>query len=41
MSDAERLQREFASVIVGGHRHGGRLQIEERAAALSEQALRL
>ncbi|WP_399932233.1 XRE family transcriptional regulator [Streptomyces kanamyceticus] len=41
MSDVERLREKFASVIASDHRHGGQLKIEERAAALAEQALNL
>ncbi|GGV76792.1 hypothetical protein GCM10010499_35140 [Streptomyces thermoviolaceus subsp. apingens] len=41
MSDVERLQREFARVIASDHRHGGQRAIEQRAAALADEALNL
>lgn len=40
-SDIERLQRRFARIIASDHRHGGQLVIEQKAAALSEDALAL
>lgn len=41
MCDAGRLQQRFAEVIASDHRHGGQLGIEQRAAALAEEALNL
>ncbi|MER7000151.1 XRE family transcriptional regulator [Streptomyces sp. NPDC000410] len=41
MTDVERLQRKFSDVIASDHRHGGRLTIEQRAAALADEALNL
>jgi tetratricopeptide (TPR) repeat protein len=41
MSDVERLQRRFAEVIASDHRYGGQLGIEQRAAALADEALNL
>lgn len=41
MSDVERLQRKFASVVASDHRHGGQLGIEQRATALADEALNL
>ncbi|MFF8425138.1 XRE family transcriptional regulator [Streptomyces sp. NPDC016566] len=41
MSDVDRLQRRFAEIIVSDHRHGGQLGIEQRAAALADEALNL
>ncbi|MFE9609098.1 XRE family transcriptional regulator [Streptomyces sp. NPDC006012] len=41
MSDVERLQRRFSEVIVSDVRHGGKLGIEQRAAALADEALNL
>ncbi|MEU7433721.1 XRE family transcriptional regulator [Streptomyces sioyaensis] len=40
-SDVERLQRRFAEIIASDHRHGGRLTIEHKAAALADEALAL
>ncbi|MFL4906776.1 XRE family transcriptional regulator [Streptomyces sp. MMS24-I2-30] len=41
MSDVDRLQRRFSEVIASDHRHGGQLGIEQRAAALADEALNL
>jgi len=41
MSDVDRLQQRFAEVIASDHRHGGQLDIEQRASALADQALNL
>jgi len=41
MGDAERLQRRFAEIIASDHRHGGAVGIENRAAALANEALNL
>ncbi|MEU3283184.1 hypothetical protein [Streptomyces antibioticus] len=41
MSDVDRLQRRFAEIIASDHRHGGQLGIEQRAAALADEALNL
>ncbi|GGZ24849.1 hypothetical protein GCM10010387_17850 [Streptomyces inusitatus] len=41
MSDVDRLQKRFAEIIASDHRHGGRLGIEQRAAALADEALNL
>ncbi|WP_369276004.1 XRE family transcriptional regulator [Streptomyces sp. R11] len=41
MSDVDRLQKRFAEIIASDHRHGGQLGIEERAAALADEALNL
>ncbi|MEV7287751.1 XRE family transcriptional regulator [Streptomyces sp. NPDC093252] len=41
MSDVERLQHRFAEIIASDHRHGGQLGIEQRAAALADEALNL
>lgn len=41
MSDVDRLQQRFAEIIASDHRHGGQLGIEERAAALADEALNL
>ncbi|MCX5381076.1 XRE family transcriptional regulator [Streptomyces sp. NBC_00091] len=38
-SDVEGLQRRFADIIASDHRHGGQLGIEQKAAALSDEAL--
>ncbi|MYT30513.1 MULTISPECIES: Tat pathway signal sequence domain protein [unclassified Streptomyces] len=40
-SDVERLQRRFSEIIASDHRHGGRLDIERKAAALADEALAL
>ncbi|MFG2848671.1 helix-turn-helix transcriptional regulator [Kitasatospora sp. NPDC048296] len=40
-SDVERLNARFAGVIASDHRHGGKLSIETRAAALADEALDL
>lgn len=41
MSDVDRLQQRFAEIIARDHRHGGQLDIEQRAGQLAEQALNL
>ncbi|MFF3367083.1 ATP-binding protein [Streptomyces misionensis] len=41
MSDVDRLQARFADIIASDHRHGGQLGIEQRAAALADEALNL
>ncbi|GAA0585764.1 hypothetical protein GCM10009534_19840 [Kribbella sandramycini] len=41
MSDVDRLQQRFAEIIASDHRHGGQLDIEQRASALAGQALNL
>ncbi|MEV0633913.1 hypothetical protein AB0I77_02840 [Streptomyces sp. NPDC050619] len=41
MSDVDRLQTRFAEIIASDHRHGGQLGIEQRAAALADEALNL
>ncbi|MGW2100334.1 XRE family transcriptional regulator [Streptomyces olivaceoviridis] len=41
MSDTERLQKRFAEIVASDHRHGGQLGIEQRAAALADEALNL
>ncbi|ORT61928.1 hypothetical protein BKD26_02655 [Streptomyces sp. CB03238] len=41
MSDVDRLQKRFAEIIVSDHRHGGQRSIEQRAAALADEALNL
>ncbi|MER6529172.1 XRE family transcriptional regulator [Streptomyces sp. NPDC001508] len=41
MSDVDRLQQRFAEIIASDHRHGGQLGIEQRAAALADEALNL
>ncbi|MFJ8001896.1 XRE family transcriptional regulator [Streptomyces sp. NPDC096310] len=41
MSDVDRLRTRFAEVIASDHRHGGQLGIEQRAAALADEALNL
>ncbi|WP_416070572.1 hypothetical protein [Streptomyces sp. ME02-6985-2c] len=41
MSDVTRLQERFADIIASDHRHGGQLGIEQRAAALADEALNL
>ncbi|MER5843473.1 XRE family transcriptional regulator [Streptomyces prasinus] len=41
MSDIDRLQQRFAEIIASDHRHGGQLGIEQRAAALADEALNL
>ncbi|MEK2473679.1 XRE family transcriptional regulator [Streptomyces noursei] len=40
-SDVVRLQQRFTEIIVSDHRHGGRLGIEQKAAALADEALAL
>lgn len=39
--DVERLQRRFAEIVASDHRHGGQLGIEQKAAALADEALAL
>ncbi|MFB7337571.1 XRE family transcriptional regulator [Streptomyces adustus] len=41
MSDVNRLTQRFAEIIASDHRHGGHLGIEQRAAALADEALNL
>ncbi|MGH3324192.1 MAG: XRE family transcriptional regulator, partial [Streptomyces sp.] len=41
MSDVDRLQKRFAEIIASDHRHGGQLGIEQKAAALGDEALNL
>lgn len=41
MSDVGRLQKRFAEIIASDHRHGGQLGIEQKAAALADEALNL
>ncbi|MFJ4686203.1 XRE family transcriptional regulator [Streptomyces sp. NPDC088789] len=41
MSDVDRLQKRFAEIVASDHRHGGQLDIEQRAAALADEALNL
>ncbi|OIJ68339.1 hypothetical protein [Streptomyces mangrovisoli] len=41
MSDVNRLNHRFAEIIASDHRHGGQPGIEQRAAALAEEALNL
>ncbi|WP_369780133.1 XRE family transcriptional regulator [Streptomyces sp. R33] len=41
VTDVECLQQRFAEVVASDHRHGGQQTIEQQAAALSEEALRL
>ncbi|QNE23335.1 hypothetical protein F1D05_36310 [Kribbella qitaiheensis] len=41
MSDVDRLQQRFAEIVASDHRHGGQLDIEQRASALADQALNL
>ncbi|MET8723807.1 XRE family transcriptional regulator [Streptomyces misionensis] len=41
MSDVDRLQSRFSEIIASDHRHGGQLGIEQRAAALADEALNL
>ncbi|MGP8301660.1 XRE family transcriptional regulator [Streptomyces inhibens] len=40
-SDVVRLHQRFAEIIASDHRHGGRLGIEQKAAALADEALAL
>ncbi len=40
-ADIEQLQARFAGLVASDHRHGGRVSIETRAAALSDEALAL
>ncbi|MEU7266207.1 XRE family transcriptional regulator [Streptomyces albidoflavus] len=41
MGDVHRLQHRFAEIIASDHRHGGQLGIEQKAAALADEALNL
>lgn len=41
MSDVSWLNRRFAEIVASDHRYGGRLGIEQRAAALADEALAL
>lgn len=41
MGDVDRLQHRFGEIIASDHRHGGQLGIEQRAAALADEALNL
>ncbi|WP_330310569.1 XRE family transcriptional regulator [Streptomyces sp. NBC_00523] len=41
ISDINRLQSRFTEIIARDHRHGGQLTIEQRAAALADEALNL
>ncbi|MFJ2895835.1 XRE family transcriptional regulator [Streptomyces sp. NPDC087218] len=41
MSDVERLQERFAGIVASDHRRGGQVDIEQRAAALADEALTL
>ncbi|MYR40478.1 XRE family transcriptional regulator [Streptomyces sp. SID5910] len=41
MSDVARLQERFAGIVASDHLHGGQLGIEQRAAALADEALNL
>lgn len=41
MTDVERLQYRFTHIIASDHRHGGQVGIEQRAAALADEALTL
>ncbi|MFI6287408.1 XRE family transcriptional regulator [Streptomyces sp. NPDC051018] len=41
MNDVDRLQKRFAGIVASDHRHGGQLGIEQRAAALADEALNL
>ncbi len=41
MSDVNRLNKRFAEIVASDHRHGGQLGIEQRAAALADEALNL
>ncbi|MGW0566166.1 XRE family transcriptional regulator [Streptomyces tauricus] len=41
MSDVNRLNKRFAEIIASDHRHGGQLGIEQRAAALADEAINL
>ncbi|MFI0163966.1 XRE family transcriptional regulator [Streptomyces sp. NPDC017095] len=41
MNDVDRLQTRFAEIIASDHRQGGRLGLEQRAAALADEALNL
>ncbi len=41
ISDVDRLNKRFAEIIASDHRHGGQLRIEQRATALTDEALNL
>ncbi|MGW3649736.1 XRE family transcriptional regulator [Streptomyces sp. NPDC000878] len=41
MGDVDRLQHRFGEIVASDHRHGGQLGIEQRAAALADEALNL
>ncbi|MFJ1884333.1 XRE family transcriptional regulator [Streptomyces sp. NPDC088137] len=41
VSDVERLQDRFAEIVASDHRRGGQVDIEQRAAALADEALTL
>ncbi|MEU6813033.1 hypothetical protein ABZ920_29445 [Streptomyces sp. NPDC046831] len=41
MGDVDRLQQRFAEIIASDHRYGGQRGIEQRAAALADEALNL
>ncbi|MCI0383812.1 XRE family transcriptional regulator [Streptomyces sp. CNQ085] len=41
ISDVDRLRKRFSEIVASDHRHGGQLGIEQRAAALAEEALNL
>ncbi|MFF8483758.1 XRE family transcriptional regulator [Streptomyces antibioticus] len=41
MSDVDRLQKRFTEIIASDQQHGGQLGIEQRAAALADEALAL
>ncbi|MFD9482469.1 hypothetical protein [Streptomyces sp. NPDC059991] len=41
MSDVAKVRQSFAEIIASDHRHGGQLSIEQEAARLSDEALRL
>ncbi|WP_106436880.1 Tat pathway signal sequence domain protein [Streptomyces prunicolor] len=41
MGDVNRLNKRFAEIIASDQRHGGQLGIEQRAAALADEALHL
>ncbi|MGW6347335.1 hypothetical protein [Streptomyces sp. NPDC055080] len=41
MGDVDRLQKRFTEIIASDQRHGGRLGLEQRAAALADDALNL
>lgn len=41
MSDVDRLNQRFAEIVASDHRHGGQPGIEQKAAALADEALNL